>query len=124
VSDVKAKILNILDAAPFEISSGGASGVTGLPLLLLSEGTGEFDIRGVRVAPGGITPNHIHAWPQANYILTGYGTLALDEVVHDVRIGDFVYVPPNVKHVFTNTGEDDLVMLAVRGSGSNDVPEA
>ena len=29
--------------------------------------------------------------------------------------GDFIYVPPNARHVFSNTGADDLVLLAVRG---------
>ena len=110
-----AKILNIADVGPISISGDGAHGVSGLPLLGLSEGTGQFDVRGVRIAPGGVSPDHVHGWVQANYILSGHGTLALDEVVHSVQTGDFIYVPPNARHVFSNTGDDNLVLLAVRG---------
>lgn len=109
------KILNIADSPAAEITGDGAQGVTGLPLLGLSEGTGQFDVRGVRIAPGGISPDHVHAWVQANYVLSGAGSLALDGEPHPVRAGDFIYVPPNARHVFTNPGPDDLVLLAVRG---------
>lgn len=115
MSDTRAKILNI-DAAPASAISGdGAVGVTGLPLLGLSEGTGQFDVRGVRIAPGGVSPDHVHDWVQANYVLSGTGTVALDGEVHQLRPGDFVYVPPNARHVFTATGAEELVLLAVRG---------
>ena len=115
MSDSRAKVMNIADSQPAAISGDGAHGVTGLPLLDLAEGTGQFDFRGVRIAPGGISPDHVHAWVQANYILSGQGRLALDGVTHDVGPGDFIYVPPNARHVFTNTGAADLVLLAVRG---------
>ena len=115
MSGSRAKVVNIADSQPTAISGDGARGVTGLPLLDLSEGTGQFDFRGVRIGPGGISPDHVHAWVQANYILSGRGRLALDGVTHDVGPGDFIYVPPNARHVFTNTGDDDLVLLAVRG---------
>lgn len=36
---------------PEPIEGDGARGVTGLPLLGLSEGTGQFDFRAVRIAP-------------------------------------------------------------------------
>lgn len=115
MSGSRAKVVNIADSQPTVISGDGARGVTGLPLLDLSEGTGQFDFRGVRIGPGGISPDHVHAWVQANYILSGRGRLALDGVAHAVGPGDFIYVPPNARHVFTNTGDDDLVLLAVRG---------
>lgn len=115
MSDSRAKVVNIADSQPTEISGDGARGVTGLPLLDLSEGTGQFDIRGVRIGPGGISPDHVHAWVQANYVLSGSGRLDLDGVVHELGAGDFVYVPPNARHVFTNTGDEDFVVLAVRG---------
>ena len=115
MSGSRPKVINIAHSQPMAISGDGAYGVTGLPLLDLSEGTGQFDFRGVRIVPGGVGPDHIHDWVQANYILSGRGSLALAGVVYDVGPGDFIYVPPNARHVFTNTGAEDLVLLAVRG---------
>ena len=115
MTDISGKILNIADVTAAEISGDGAVGVSGLPLLGPSEGTGQFDIRGVRIASGGVSPDHVHEWVQANYVLSGEGTLQLDGVPHHVRTGDFIYVPPNAQHVFSNSGSEDLVLLAVRG---------
>lgn len=100
---------------PEPIEGDGARGVTGLPLLGLSEGTGQFDFRAVRIAPGGVSADHSHPCEQANYVLEGRGHVRLDADEHTVSANDFIYVPPDVRHVFTNEGDADLVLLAARG---------
>jgi len=97
------------------IEGDGATGVTGLPLLDLSEGTGQFDFRAVRIEPGGVSADHSHPWEQANYILSGTGRVQLGGAEHTVSANDFVYVPPDTRHVFMNEGDTDLVLLAARG---------
>ncbi|MFN8187305.1 MAG: cupin domain-containing protein [Gaiellales bacterium] len=98
------------------IAVDGARGVTGLPLLDLSEGTGGFDFRAVAIAPGGVSADHSHPWEQANYVLRGRGRVWLGEDVHEVGPDDFVYVAPDVRHVFENAGDEELVLLAARGA--------
>jgi quercetin dioxygenase-like cupin family protein len=110
------KVIGLDQAPTSAIEGDGASGVTGMPLLGLEEGTGQFDFRAVAIAPGGVSADHSHPWEQANYILRGKGRVRLDDVEHAVEADDFVYVPPNVRHVFTNDGEGDLVLLAARGA--------
>jgi quercetin dioxygenase-like cupin family protein len=111
----QAKVVRLGDASPSEITGDGARGVVGLSLLELDEGTGAFDFRAVRIRAGGISSEHAHPWEQANFILAGRGVVELDGRAHDVAEDDFVYVPPDVRHVFRNTGTDDLVILAARG---------
>ena len=110
------KLIGLEQAPKSAIEDDGASGVTGMPLLGLEEGTGQFDFRAVAIAPGGVSADHSHPWEQANYILRGKGRVHLDGVEHEVAADDFVYVPPNVRHVFTNDGDVDLVLLAARGA--------
>ena len=110
-----AKLLNFRDTVQEPIPNDGASGTSGHPLLKAAEGAGAFDIRIVRVKPGGVSADHAHAWEQANYILAGTGTITLGEEVHPVGPDDFVYVPPMLRHVFHNTGSDDLLLLSTLG---------
>ncbi len=108
-------MIGLQDAPSTSIEGNGATYVTGIPLLELEEGTGQFDVRAVRIGPGGVSADHSHSWEQANYILSGQGSVQLGDDTHKVAANDFVYVPPDVRHVFTNTGDTDLVLLAARG---------
>ena len=111
----KPKVIGLDQAPASAIEGDGAKGVTGLALLDLTEGTGQFDVRAVRIAPGGTSAEHSHPWEQANYILSGEGRVQLEDEEHSVAANDFVYVPPDMRHVFTNVGDGDLVLLAARG---------
>lgn len=110
----ESKVVRLADAAGMPIEGDGAQGVTGYPLLELDDGTGAFDVRGVRIAPGGVSADHLHAWEQANYVLEGDGSVFLGDERHDIAAGDFVYVAPNIRHVF-HAGDAGLVLLATRG---------
>ncbi|MEZ5102409.1 MAG: cupin domain-containing protein [Thermoleophilia bacterium] len=117
MAETPAFTINLGDVVEHPISGDGAEETYGLPLLPLTQGTGAFDIRAVRIAAGGISADHAHAWEQANLVLEGEGTVTIDGEARPVKARDFVYVPPNAQHVFANTGQGDLVLLAVRGPG-------
>lgn len=110
-----SKIVGLGSVEPQPIEADGARAVQGLPLLDLAEGTGQFDVRVVTIGPGGVSSDHSHPWEQANFVLGGEGTVWLGEESHEIRRDDFVYVAPNVRHVFENRGGSDLVLLAARG---------
>ena len=114
----RPKLLNLRDSVPQEIPSDGARDTFGQPLLTAEEGAGGFDIRVVCVRPGGVSADHAHTWEQANYVLSGTGTITLGEDVRPVGPDDFVYVPPMLRHVFANTGTEDLVLLSTLGPRS------
>jgi len=73
-----------------------------------------LDFRISRYAPMAYVQEHTHkVQEQIYYVLEGEGVLTLDDESHLMRPNDYVYVPPGVRHSFTNTGTNGLVFLVV-----------
>ncbi|RLA04587.1 MAG: cupin domain-containing protein [Gammaproteobacteria bacterium] len=68
-----------------------------------------------RVAPGVTTRWHrLHDTAERYFILTGCGQVEVGELpAQKVNPGDVVTIPPLVRQRITNTGNDDLVFLAI-----------
>ncbi|HEY4541340.1 MAG TPA: cupin domain-containing protein [Noviherbaspirillum sp.] len=87
-------------------------------------GTKHFDFRISRYAPAAYVGEHVHkVQEQIYYVLEGEGLLTLDDEQHLMRAHDYVFVPPGVRHSFTNTGLDGLVFLVITTPGSDDGQE-
>ncbi|SEB25300.1 cupin domain-containing protein [Variovorax sp. YR216] len=57
---------------------------------------------------------HVHkVQEQVYHVLEGEGLLTLDDERRVMRRHDYVFVPPGVRHSFTNTGIGPLVFLVV-----------
>lgn len=79
-----------------------------------NSGSQRVDFRISRYAPMGYVEEHVHkVQEQVYYVLEGEGVLTLDDVSHLMRAHDYVFVPPGVRHSFTNTGLDGLVFFVV-----------
>jgi quercetin dioxygenase-like cupin family protein len=77
-------------------------------------GTRRLDFRISRYAPMAYVQEHVHkVQEQIYYVLEGEGVLTLDDDKKLMRPHDYVYVPPGVRHSFTNTGLDGLVFLVI-----------
>ncbi len=77
-------------------------------------GSSRVDFRISRYAPMAYVQEHVHkVQEQVYYVLEGEGILTLDDAKHLMRPHDYVYVPPGIRHSFTNTGTDGLVFLVV-----------
>ena len=77
-------------------------------------GSSRVDFRISRYAPMAYVQEHVHqVQEQVYYVLEGEGVLTLDEARHLMRPHDYVYVPPGVRHSFTNNGTNGLVFLVV-----------
>ncbi len=77
-------------------------------------GSALMDFRISRYAPMAYVEEHVHkVQEQVYYVLEGEGMLVLDGKEHLMRPHDYVYVPPGVRHSFTNTGLAGLVFLVV-----------
>lgn len=77
-------------------------------------GTSRVDFRISRYAPAAYVEEHVHAvQEQIYYVLEGEGVLTTDDERHLMRPHDYVYVPPGVRHGFSNTGTAGLVFLVI-----------
>lgn len=79
-----------------------------------NSGSARIDLRISRYAPSAYVAEHVHqVQEQVYYVLEGEGVLTLNEDQHLMRPHDYVYVPPGVRHSFTNTGLAGLVFLVM-----------
>lgn len=72
-----------------------------------------LDPRVVRISPGKTNNLHKHAHETLFYIVTGVGRILIETTWVSVKAGDAVHAPRWVMHQTANTGDDELVMLAI-----------
>jgi len=88
-----------------------------------NSGSSLLDFRISRYAPNAYVGEHVHkVQEQVYYVLEGEGVLTLDKERHLMRPHDYVYVPPGVRHSFTNTGTAGLVFLVVTTPADDEPP--
>jgi quercetin dioxygenase-like cupin family protein len=79
-----------------------------------NSGTARIDFRISRYAPAAQVAEHAHqVQEQIYYVLEGEGVLTVDGEPRLMRAHDYVYLPPGVRHGFTNTGLESLVFFVV-----------
>lgn len=79
-----------------------------------NSGSERIDFRISRYAPNAYVQDHVHrVQEQIYYVLEGNGVLTLDGTEHLMGPHDYVWVPPGVRHSFTNSGLVGLVFLVV-----------
>jgi quercetin dioxygenase-like cupin family protein len=86
-----------------------------------NSGSERIDFRISRYAPAAYVAEHVHkVQEQIYYVLEGEGILTLDDDEHLMRPHDYVFVPPGVRHSFTNTGLEGLVFLVITTPASDE----
>ena len=78
---------------------------------ILAEGNNAFVGR-LRLAGGGAVPEHRDATEEFIHVLTGGGTITIDDKKHDIGPGTTVYMPANAKVSYQN-GPDEIVAIQV-----------
>ena len=77
-------------------------------------GSRRIDHRISCYAPMAHVAEHVHrVQEQVYHVLEGEGLLTLDGERHVMRRHDYTFVPPGVRHSFSNTGTVPLVFLVV-----------
>ncbi|HHX26093.1 MAG TPA: cupin domain-containing protein [Firmicutes bacterium] len=67
------------------------------------------------VMPGGNTKDHLHLGIHITYVLKGLGELRVsDTEVLPIKAGDLVYIGPNERHCFYNTGDEIMVLIGLQ----------
>lgn len=86
-----------------EVNMDGASAVSMCIPIGPEEGSQNMIMRLFRIAPGGHTPYHTHDFEHLVRVVSGKGVVT-DEAgnVHELSLGQSVFVVPNEKHQFSN----------------------
>ncbi len=95
------------------VEMDGVNKVTKVNAVGPDEGWPGHTLRVFRMGPGGNTPHHQHPWEHVNHVIKGRGTLTLDGQDHELKAGDFAYVPPNTDHQFRNPGDEDFEFICI-----------
>ncbi|MDP4837554.1 MAG: cupin domain-containing protein [Burkholderiales bacterium] len=79
-----------------------------------NSGSKRIDYRISSYEPMAFVEDHVHhVQEQIYHVLKGEGILTLNDERKLMREHDYVYIPPGVRHSFSNTGLDTLVFLVI-----------
>jgi len=94
-------------------NSSEIKGVIKKVLVGPKEGAPYFVLRYFEIEPGGWTSLDEHSHDHGVFILKGEGKVLLGQKEYKVKFGDVVYVSPNEKHQFKNTGNSPFGFICV-----------
>jgi quercetin dioxygenase-like cupin family protein len=77
------------------------------------EGAPHFAMRVFEIQPGSSTPYHTHSWEHEVFILSGLGAVKTENGETGLGEGKAIFVPPDEKHCFINTGNELLRFICV-----------
>ena len=96
-----------------EAAEEGASNLRVRWLITKEMGAENFAMRLFEMEQGGYSPFHGHPWEHEVFILEGEGLVVGEGLERKFRAGDVIFIPPNEKHQFKNTGEKTVKFLCL-----------
>jgi quercetin dioxygenase-like cupin family protein len=107
------KVTRIVDHEQKELWLDGAEKVRMRMLIGPEQGAGTFHMRHFEVQPGGHTPHHQHDYEHEILVFKGRGVARSEAGDRPLQAGEVVWVPPNEKHQFLNTGDEPLEFICL-----------
>lgn len=98
---------------PAEKAEEGAKNITVRWLITKDTGAETFAMRLFTMDSGGYSPYHTHDWEHEVFILEGEGVIKSEEGDIPFKPGTVVFIPPDEKHQFRNTGEKPVKFLCL-----------
>lgn len=95
------------------VTMEGAAGAKMRMLVGPQEGAQKFHMRHFEVEPDGYTPHHQHDYEHEIIVLKGEGIAQSEKGERPFKAGDAIWVPPNEKHQFRNTGGTPLEFICL-----------
>ncbi|MCK5125316.1 MAG: cupin domain-containing protein [candidate division Zixibacteria bacterium] len=105
-------VKNIQDIEKLQISGEGIKNVLKQVPIGPDQGWANT-LRVFTLQKDGHTPKHSHDWEHVNYVISGSGTLEMNGKLNSLTKGSFAYVPPNVEHQYSNSGDEDFEMICI-----------
>src|ERR1043165_3155766 len=108
---MNVKTLTEIEQKPVEMP--GATKTKMRMLVGPADGANNFHMRHFEVEPGGFTPHHQHDYEHEILILEGRGTAQSEQGERAFQAGDVIWVAPNERHQFRNTGDQPLEFICL-----------
>ena len=94
-------------------AGSGTSKVTVRWVIDEETGAKNFFMRLVEIEVGGYSHLHRHDWEHEVFILEGEGTVICEDEAKLFHPGDIIFIPPEEKHQFRNTGKKLVKFLCL-----------
>ncbi|MFH1372885.1 MAG: cupin domain-containing protein [bacterium] len=91
----------------------GVQGASKANIIGADQGWDNHTMRQFRLEPKGFTPHHQHDWEHINYVTKGGGRLQIGDTKHDLKQGDYAFVPANTMHQFSNPTDEDFEFICI-----------
>ena len=98
---------------PAQKAEEGAHNITVRWLIAKDMGAETFAMRLFEMDVGGYSPHHHHDWEHEVFILEGEGVVKSQEGDIPFSPGTVIFVPPNERHQFRNTGKTPVKFLCL-----------
>ncbi len=121
------QIRNIYDTQMNPVEFDGTKGASMAVMIGREHNAPHFALRSIVVEPGGHTPKHQHDYEHEVFVVSGTGSVLLEDNYHSIKAGDTVFVPANKLHQFTVPDEATepfrfLCLVPVEQNCGGDVP--
>jgi quercetin dioxygenase-like cupin family protein len=107
------KVKPLLEHPQNEVTMEGAARARMRMLIGPAEGARTFHMRHFELGPSGHTPHHRHDYEHEILILKGTGQVRSEQGDQSCRAGDVIWMPPNERHQFRNTGAEPLEFICL-----------
>lgn len=102
-------IINVAGVAGMEFPAGRRTRVLVGPEAPLE--AENFVMGHVTIYPGGSVPLHSHPQEEVYFIVSGHGSICVNEEIRNVQTGDCVYLRPGSSHILKNTSPENMTMM-------------
>lgn len=82
-------------------------------MLISPEEAPNFAMRCFVIQPGGGMPNHTNLVEHEQFVLSGQARIGIGNEVFEVKKGNVVYIPAEVPHWYSNTGDEPFEFLCL-----------
>jgi quercetin dioxygenase-like cupin family protein len=72
-----------------------------------------FALRRFCMEPGGGMPNHTNTVEHEQYVLRGRAQIGVGDEIHEVSVGDVIFIPAGTAHWYRVEGEETFEFLCV-----------
>lgn len=87
-------------------------------VLLPAERSGGVEVFLQEGSEGIGPPPHQHAWAEAYFVLEGVLEVTAGDAVHELRAGDFIYVPGGTVHSYRNASKHVRILSVTNVPGA------